>query len=120
LADLHWFVASQLDTTNDAEHEHYMEMPMVDSWYWRLATVPRLLYIWRLGKWLGRKQHDLEVNANLVKGCKFLLVLFMSIHWMGCFCFAVSLWANLDETTWPAYISESGARACRTQWYLKT
>ena len=55
-----------------------------------------------------------QVNASVVKSFKFLLVLFMSIHWMGCFCFAVSLWADLDETTWPAYISESGESRART------
>ena len=51
-------MASRLDSHDTHEgHRHNQ-----DTWYWRLATVPRLLYIWRLSKWLGRKQVDLEVS----------------------------------------------------------
>lgn len=78
----------------------------VGSWYWRLSTVPRLLYIRRLVLWLLEKQDDLEINASVLMGSKFVLVLFMSLHWVGCFCFVMALWHGLNENSWPAYISD--------------
>jgi hypothetical protein len=76
------------------------------SWYWRLSTVPRLLYIRRLVLWLLEKQDDLTINASVLMGSKFILVLTMSLHWVGCFCFVMSMWNGLNENSWPAYISD--------------
>jgi hypothetical protein len=54
---------------------------------------------------MEEKQYDVTINAVLILGIKFSMVLYASLHWVGCFCYMVAGLNNNDETTWTAYIS---------------
>jgi hypothetical protein len=59
-------------------------------------------------QYMEEKQYDVTINAVLILGIKFSMVLYASLHWVGCFCYMVAGLNNNDETTWTAYISANG------------
>jgi hypothetical protein len=54
------------------------------------------------------KQYDLSINSVAILSYKFSIILVVSLHWVGCFCYMVAGWNDFDETTWPIYVSVNG------------
>jgi hypothetical protein len=67
-----------------------------------------LTRIKRALQYMNAKQYDVTINAMLILGVKFALVLYMSLHWVGCFCYVVAGLNHYDETTWTAFITANG------------
>jgi len=75
------------------------------EWVWRTFTLYRVMRIKRALQYMNAKQYDVTINAVLILGLKFGLVLYVSLHWVGCFCYMVAGLNDFDETTWTAYIT---------------
>eukprot|EP00959_Pyramimonas_sp_CCMP1952_P143927 3013158-Pyramimonas_sp.AAC.1 len=70
----------------------------------------RLVRIRRAIIYIDARQYDISINAVLILGLKFGMVLWVSLHWVGCFCYMVASINDFDKTTWPSYITDHGSR----------
>ena len=68
----------------------------------------RLVRIKRALRYMNELQYDITINAVLILGLKFFTVLYVSLHWVGCFCYMVAGLNEFGDHTWTAYISIHG------------
>lgn len=70
-------------------------------WVWWLSTVGRLVprYVRLMAWWEGLKT-NLQVQLKMLQGMKFAVIIFMAVHWVGCFCWFVARINQLDSSTW--------------------
>ena len=72
---------------------------------------PRFMRIKLAFQYMNAKQYDITINAMLILGLKFVLVLYVSLHWVACFCWMCASLNNFDKSTWTDYISHYGQSA---------
>ena len=66
---------------------------------------PRFMRIKLAVQYMNAKQYDITINAMLILGLKFVVVLYVSLHWVACFCWMCASLNHFDKDTWPAYIT---------------
>ena len=77
-------------------------------WLWWLAGIPRLIpRFWRLNNYFHKMQMNLKVDMKQLQIVKFITVLTLSCHWVGCAFYFLAKMLDFADNTWVGQFEET-------------